>query len=94
MLHPSAVASAVYFADVVPMANCQVSSKLAVETPSKELVDAYLKEIAKGYGVPWSEPGSANSDGDDTGDGGVKVSSCSSCPIPRISSTPYTTTTQ
>lgn len=27
--------------------------KLSVETPSPELVEAYLAEIAKGYGVKW-----------------------------------------
>ena len=30
--------------------------KLALSTPSSELVDAYLFEIAKGYGVSWSPP--------------------------------------
>ena len=30
--------------------------KLALSTPSPELVDAYLFEIAKGYGVSWSPP--------------------------------------
>ncbi|PPQ64250.1 hypothetical protein CVT24_008653 [Panaeolus cyanescens] len=34
-----------------------VTSKMTVGTPSPELVDAYLKEIAKAYGVPWSPPG-------------------------------------
>ncbi|KAF9011051.1 regulator of Vps4 activity in the MVB pathway-domain-containing protein [Cyathus striatus] len=32
----------------------RVTRKLVVATPSKELVDAYLNEIAKSYGVPWS----------------------------------------
>jgi hypothetical protein len=27
--------------------------KLVVDTPSAELVDAYLRELAKGYGLPW-----------------------------------------
>ncbi|WRT69397.1 uncharacterized protein IL334_006381 [Kwoniella shivajii] len=31
----------------------RVLSKLSVFVPSKELVDAYLSEIAKGYGVSW-----------------------------------------
>ncbi|WVQ96400.1 hypothetical protein IAU59_003505 [Kwoniella sp. CBS 9459] len=31
----------------------RVLSKLALFTPSKELVDAYLGEIARGYGVNW-----------------------------------------
>jgi len=30
--------------------------KLALSTPSPELVDAYLFEIAKGYGISWSPP--------------------------------------
>ena len=30
--------------------------KLVLSTPSSELVDAYLFEIAKGYGVNWSSP--------------------------------------
>ena len=30
--------------------------KLVLSTPSSELVDAYLFEIAKGYGVSWSPP--------------------------------------
>lgn len=28
-------------------------SKLSTATPAPELVDAYLKEIALAYGVPW-----------------------------------------
>ncbi|KAF9444605.1 DUF292-domain-containing protein [Macrolepiota fuliginosa MF-IS2] len=32
----------------------RVTRKLVVDTPSKELVDGYLREIARGYGVPWS----------------------------------------
>ena len=31
----------------------QVMSKLSIATPAPELVDAYLKEIALAYGVPW-----------------------------------------
>lgn len=27
--------------------------KLVVDAPSMELVDAYLRELAKGYGIPW-----------------------------------------
>ena len=37
--------------------------------PSAALVDAYLGEIAKGYGIAWSPPGAD----DDAGEGGVKV---------------------
>jgi vacuolar protein sorting-associated protein IST1 len=32
----------------------RVASKLAVYTPARELVDAYLYEIARGYGVNWT----------------------------------------
>jgi len=41
-----------------------VLSKLKVETPRKELVDAYLREIARFYGVPCGEPEDAAADGD------------------------------
>jgi vacuolar protein sorting-associated protein IST1 len=48
--------------------------KMIVEMPSAELVDAYLREIAKGYNVPWTPPGSTSDEQDDTGgDGGIKV---------------------
>lgn len=40
-------------------------------TPSAHLVDAYLGEIAKGYGIAWSPPDV--DDGDVGGEGGVKV---------------------
>ncbi|KAF9654171.1 DUF292-domain-containing protein [Thelephora ganbajun] len=39
--------------------NCvseRVMKKLTLSAPSPELVDAYLFEIAKGYGVTWSPP--------------------------------------
>ncbi|ORX38047.1 regulator of Vps4 activity in the MVB pathway-domain-containing protein [Kockovaella imperatae] len=35
----------------------RVLSKLALFTPAQELVDAYLYEIAKGYGVDWAPDG-------------------------------------
>jgi len=54
--------------------NCvseRVMKKLALSTPSPELVDAYLFEIAKGYGVSWSPPTAlakeSGSDGDQQG---------------------------
>lgn len=41
-----------------------MQSKLALFTPSPELVDAYLSEIARGYGVPYTPLGdSAVADG-------------------------------
>lgn len=46
--------------------------------PSSELVNAYLTEIAKSYGVPWSQPGS-NDAGDGTDEGGAKVSTEGRC---------------
>jgi vacuolar protein sorting-associated protein IST1 len=55
-------------------------SKLGVGTPPASLVDAYLGEIAKGYGLDWTPPPPAPQDGpsdleskgdnDDTGGGG------------------------
>lgn len=50
----------------------RVIRKLDVATPSLELVDAYLHEIAKGYSVDWS-PRNNQSD-DDSTEGGVKGS--------------------
>lgn len=46
-------------------------------TPPPALVDAYLAEIAKGYGVAWSPPRpEGTDDGQDDGpEGGVKVRS-------------------
>ncbi|KAH6875010.1 regulator of Vps4 activity in the MVB pathway-domain-containing protein [Coprinopsis sp. MPI-PUGE-AT-0042] len=46
-----------------------VVKKLIIATPASELVDAYLAEIARAYGVPWRVPGQ---DSDDT-EGGTKV---------------------
>ncbi|KAI8981175.1 regulator of Vps4 activity in the MVB pathway-domain-containing protein [Trametes punicea] len=52
----------------------RITRKLDISTPSSALVDAYLTEIAKGYGVAWSPPSVQR--GDDGGpDGGVKTSS-------------------
>ncbi|KAH6916621.1 regulator of Vps4 activity in the MVB pathway-domain-containing protein [Coprinopsis sp. MPI-PUGE-AT-0042] len=47
----------------------RVVKKLIIATPASELVDAYLAEIARAYGVPWRVPGQ---DSDDT-EGGTKV---------------------
>lgn len=43
----------------------RVVKKLRVETPSHELVDAYLTEIARFYGVPFGESKAAAEDDDD-----------------------------
>jgi len=34
----------------------RIMGKLTVATPAPDLVDAYLREIAKAYGVPWTTP--------------------------------------
>ena len=41
----------------------KVMKKLVLSTPSPELIDAYLFEIAKGYGVSWSPPTSLDKEG-------------------------------
>lgn len=52
----------------------QVTKKLTFLTPPPELVDAYLAEIAKGYGVNWAAPSRADKDDDNSSDeGGLKV---------------------
>ncbi|KAG5639551.1 hypothetical protein H0H81_012222 [Sphagnurus paluster] len=56
----------------IETARIKVIRKLDVATPSLELVDAYLHEIAKGYSVDWS-PRNNQSD-DDSTEGGVKGS--------------------
>ncbi|KAK7686613.1 hypothetical protein QCA50_010213 [Cerrena zonata] len=57
----------------------RVTKKLVVATPSTELVDAYLSEIAKGYGVEWAPAtpdlpkyDEEDDGGDNDGEGGVK----------------------
>ncbi|EIW87091.1 DUF292-domain-containing protein [Coniophora puteana RWD-64-598 SS2] len=47
----------------------RVTRKLIIETPSTELVDAYLGEIAKAYAVNWRASSGGGSSGED---GGVK----------------------
>ena len=42
----------------------KVIKKLVLSTPSPELVDAYLFEISKGYGVNWSPPEPPQKEGD------------------------------
>ena len=53
-----------------PYVNQQVVRKLTVATPSTDLVNAYLAEIAKAYGVAWLLPGG-------NAGGGEKVSQMS-----------------
>ncbi|KIP11738.1 hypothetical protein PHLGIDRAFT_99183 [Phlebiopsis gigantea 11061_1 CR5-6] len=50
----------------------RVTRKLSTHTPPPQLVDAYLGEIAKGYNIAWSPPGSKNDEGGDDDEGGVK----------------------
>ncbi|OBZ79385.1 protein IST1 [Grifola frondosa] len=54
----------------------RVTRKLNISTPPASLVDAYLTEIAKGYGLDWSPLGSQQLDDANDGgpNGGVKVS--------------------
>ncbi|KDQ63062.1 hypothetical protein JAAARDRAFT_188683 [Jaapia argillacea MUCL 33604] len=47
----------------------RVTKKLVVATPSPELVNAYLSEIAKGYSIAWSPP---QNNIDESSGGGVK----------------------
>lgn len=49
----------------------RVEKKLRVETPKTELVDAYLTEIARFYGVPYGEPEPSHDDDDDEPAGGI-----------------------
>jgi vacuolar protein sorting-associated protein IST1 len=50
----------------------RVVKKLRVETPSQELVDAYLAEIARFYGVPFGDSKPVDEDdNDDEPSGGV-----------------------
>jgi vacuolar protein sorting-associated protein IST1 len=48
--------------------SAKVMKKLVLSTPSPELVDAYLFEIAKGYGVSWSPPTPLAKEGGGDGD--------------------------
>lgn len=57
-----------------PTVPARVASKLALYTPSKDLVDAYLGEIARGYGVDWlPEPAFSESAPGADGDKEVEV---------------------
>ncbi|OCF61689.1 hypothetical protein L486_01347 [Kwoniella mangroviensis CBS 10435] len=50
-----------------PGVPARVLSKLKVFVPSKELVDAYLSEIAKGYGVNWAPESTPQDEEEDEG---------------------------
>jgi vacuolar protein sorting-associated protein IST1 len=49
----------------------RVVKKLKVETPKEELVEAYMTEIARFYGVPYGSAKSEDEDDDDEPSGGV-----------------------
>ncbi|KAK7465268.1 Vacuolar protein sorting-associated protein ist1 [Stygiomarasmius scandens] len=60
----------------------RVARKIEVKTPSADLVNAYMGEIAKAYSVAWEAPQSMSKESDDNsnsgnghGDGGVKDAS-------------------
>lgn len=68
------------------MTHGQVTKKLVVDTPPTALIDAYLTEIAKGYGLTWLPPEDivvdspqSTDDVDDAPDGGVKVRDTHAC---------------
>lgn len=48
----------------------QVANKLKFKTPTADLVDAYCKVIAEGYGVPWVDANSPDEASSDDGGGG------------------------
>jgi vacuolar protein sorting-associated protein IST1 len=63
-----------------PVVPPRIVSKVAIYVPPKELVDAYLEEISRGYGLAWRAPVSLSegktdaADDEDQGpDGGVGV---------------------
>lgn len=64
-----------------PVVPPRIVSKVSVYIPAQELVDAYLEEIARGYGLAWrasvsvdtSSKDEAKNDGDDGPEGGVGV---------------------
>jgi len=64
----------------------RVTRKMNMLTPSASLVDAYLGEIAKGYGIVWSPPDAHAAKGDDNaGEGDVKETDSSTAldtPLP------------
>jgi hypothetical protein len=59
----------------------RVAKKLEAKTPSEELVDAYLGEIARFYGVPFGAPKTASDDDDDEPSGGVAEEADKEAPL-------------
>ncbi|OCH88760.1 DUF292-domain-containing protein [Obba rivulosa] len=62
----------------------RVLKKLNMDMPPPSLVDAYLAEIAKGYGIKWSSPGGIDVDetGDDGDDGDVAAMEAATAKAP------------
>jgi vacuolar protein sorting-associated protein IST1 len=56
------------------LSEVKVVRKLDMSTPSLELVDGYLTEIAKAYSVEWAPIRKSAQDGPGPSEGGVKVS--------------------
>ncbi|KAL5533761.1 hypothetical protein ACEPAG_221 [Sanghuangporus baumii] len=50
----------------------RIMKKLTFLTPPDDLVNAYLREIAKGYGIDWSPEPKAGGDDESGGGGGLK----------------------
>ncbi|KAF2625754.1 hypothetical protein BU25DRAFT_396544 [Macroventuria anomochaeta] len=59
----------------------RVAKKLEAKTPSEELVDAYLGEIARFYGVPFGAPKTSSDDDDDEPSGGVAEEADTEVPL-------------
>lgn len=63
----------------------RVMKKLTIDMPSSELVDAYLTEIAKGYGVNWAPLVTPGKTDDDDEGGGVKEATAEKQAVPVVS---------
>ncbi|SJL06396.1 uncharacterized protein ARMOST_09732 [Armillaria ostoyae] len=68
----------------------RVVRKLDIAMPSPELVNAYLAEIAKAYGVSWMSPNTPSSDDNinDGSDGDVKRTAATTEPGPTLPAIP------
>ncbi|KAF7794348.1 hypothetical protein EIP86_005482 [Pleurotus ostreatoroseus] len=62
----------------------RVTRKLVTHTPAPELVDAYLGEIAKGYGIDWTPPNAPKDDGDDGGEGEARSAGVRTPKLPEL----------
>jgi hypothetical protein len=59
----------------------RVLKKLEAKTPSEELVDGYLSEIARFYGVPFGARKALSDDNDDEPSGGVAEEADTEVPL-------------